>query len=68
MMRRMPYKVFNYLPYIGSVAIKKLTKRSQYAHHPKFLSTMKVPHSQIGDGYDLARLGDIDALFSGLSN
>jgi hypothetical protein len=65
---RMPYKVFNYLPYIGRVAIKKLPRKSQFAHNPKFLSTVKINHSQIGDGYDLARLGDIDALFGGLSN
>jgi hypothetical protein len=68
MKKLFPYKVFKQLPYIGSVAIKKLPKKSQYAHHPNFLSTVKINHSQIGEGYDLARLGDMEALFSGLSN
>lgn len=63
-----PYKVFNHLPYIGRIAIKKLSRRSQYAHNPRFLTTDREQHSQIGGGYDLARLGDIEALFSGLGN
>jgi hypothetical protein len=76
---RTPYRNFVNLQYLGSTGIKKLSKKSKYAHHPEHFSGTKILHgdeiiddlrsyhSQIGAGYDLARLGDIGEAFDQLA-
>jgi hypothetical protein len=64
---RRPYRNFVNILYIGSVGIKKLSKKSKYAHHLDYVSGEKIHHSQIGVGYDLAKLGDIGELFDRLA-
>jgi hypothetical protein len=66
-LNRKPYRYFVNILYIGSVGVKKLSKNSQYAHNLDFVTGVKKEHSQIGDGYDLAKLGDISELFDRLA-
>jgi hypothetical protein len=64
---RQPFRQFVGLYYIGSVGIKKLSKKSKFGHHLQYVSGIKQYQSQTGDGYDLAILGDMGQTFDQLA-
>jgi hypothetical protein len=64
---RRPYRQFVGLHFIGSVGIKKLSKKSKFGHHLNYVSGTKQYQSQTGDGYDLVILGDMGHAFDQLA-
>lgn len=62
-----PQKTFKHLKYIGQIARKKLSSKSQYV--PKFDYVEvndTIKHSQMGESYVLANLGNLDELYERL--
>lgn len=57
-----PYRIFNYIRYIGSIGNRNIGKRSQYYYSNDVNVDLYVPHSQTGNEYDLASLGNKDEL------
>lgn len=62
-----PYREFKFLPYMGTLMTKRLRDRSQF--YPEFdeLPVDLVKHSQIGSGYKIAELGDLDEVYDRLA-